>query len=261
MSGESIKKLLLALLLAVTVAAQPAMAVEKLELGFGLGAAPDYEGSEDYVPVLLPYARADLDSGQFLRLQGNRLRGIDFKANVLPDDIWRFGPMLGYIPERDDVDNNQVDRMQKVDTSIMVGIFWGIEFDGWAAEIEAQQDAVGGNGFLLTLDVGYKIPINYQLMVGFSVFTTYADGDYMNAYFSVDRGDSQRSGLDQYDADSGFKDVGFWLTGRYNFYGYWNVLAVGSYSRLIGDAADSPIVDDEGDPNQFLLGLMLSYDF
>jgi outer membrane protein len=127
--------------------------------------------------------------------------------------------MLGYIPERDDVDNNQVDRMQKVDTSVMVGIFWGIELDGWGAELEARQDAVGGNGFLLTFDVGYNIPINYQLMLGFSVFTTYADGD-----------------------------------------GYWNVLAVGSYSRLIGDAADSPIVDDEGDPNQFLLGLTLSYD-
>ena len=78
MNGEAIKKLLLALLLTVTVAAQPAMAVEKLELGFGLGAAPDYEGSEDYALVLLPYVRADLDSGQFLRLQGNRLRGIDF---------------------------------------------------------------------------------------------------------------------------------------------------------------------------------------
>ncbi|MGD9037123.1 MAG: hypothetical protein PVF10_11235, partial [Syntrophobacterales bacterium] len=92
MNGEAIKKLLLTVLLAFTVTAQPAMAVEKLELGFGLGAAPDYQGSEDYVPVLLPYARVDLDSGQFLRLQGNRLRGIDFKANVLPDDIWRFGP-------------------------------------------------------------------------------------------------------------------------------------------------------------------------
>ena len=67
--------------------------------------------------------------------------------------------MLGYIPERDDVDNNQVDRMQQVDTSVMVGIFWGIEFDGWAAQIEAQQDAIGGNGLLLTLDVGYKVPI------------------------------------------------------------------------------------------------------
>lgn len=55
------KKLLLALLLAVTVAAQPAMAVEKLELGFGVDAAPDSEGSEDYALVLLPCARADLD--------------------------------------------------------------------------------------------------------------------------------------------------------------------------------------------------------
>ena len=64
------KKLLLALLLAVTVAAQPAMAVEKLELGFGLGTAPDYEGSEDYVPVLLPYARAARH-----RLQSERASG------------------------------------------------------------------------------------------------------------------------------------------------------------------------------------------
>jgi outer membrane protein len=261
MNGEAVKKLLVAFLLAVTIAAQPAMAVEKLELGFGLGVAPDYEGSEDYVPVLLPYARVDLDLGQFLRLHANRLRGIDFKANLIPDDIWRFGPMLGYIPERDSVHNNQVDRMRKVDTSVMVGIFWGIEIDGWTAEIEAQQDAVGGNGSLFTLKAGYKMPISSQVMVEFSLFTAYADGDYMNAYFSVDRGDSKRSGLDRYDADSGFKDVGFWLTGRYNFYGYWNVLAVGNYSRLIGDAADSPIVDDQGDPNQFLLGLMLSYDF
>ena len=53
MSGEVIRKLLLVLLLAVTVTAQPAMAVEKLELGFGLGAAPDYEGSEDYKPVFI----------------------------------------------------------------------------------------------------------------------------------------------------------------------------------------------------------------
>ncbi|MEE9122126.1 MAG: hypothetical protein V3U56_12710 [Syntrophobacteria bacterium] len=66
------KKLLLALLLAVTVAAEPAMAVEKLELGFSVGGAPDYEGSEDYEPVLLPYARADLDSGQAKGLWARR---------------------------------------------------------------------------------------------------------------------------------------------------------------------------------------------
>ncbi|UCF02916.1 MAG: MipA/OmpV family protein [Deltaproteobacteria bacterium] len=39
------------------------------------------------------------------------------------------------------------------------------------------------------------------------------------------------------------------------------VLAVGSYSRLIEDAADSPIVDDESDFNRSLLWLMLTYDF
>lgn len=255
------KKLLLGLILPIVVTAQAAMAVERLELGLGVAAAPDYEGSEDYVPVPLPYARVDLDSGQFLYLQGNHLRGLDVKTNVLPDDIYRVGPLLQYIPERDDVDNNKVDRMKDVDTSVMFGLFAGFEIERWTAEIEARQDVAGGNGFLLTLNAGYNMPLSAGWNLSFIVSTTYADGDYMNSYFSVDGGDSRRSGLDKFNADSGFRDVGLELMAHYNFYGNWNAMALARYTRLIGDAADSPIVDDEGSANQFFGGILFIYSF
>lgn len=119
----------------------------------------------------------------------------------------------------------------------------------------------GGNGFLLTLNAGYNLPLSAGWNLSFIVSTTYADGDYMNSYFSVDGGDSRRSGLDKFNADSGFRDVGLELMAHYNFYGNWNAMALARYTRLIGDAADSPIVDDEGSANQFFGGILFIYSF
>jgi outer membrane protein len=33
------------------------------------------------------------------------------------------------------------------------------------------------------------------------------------------------------------------------------------YKRLVGDAEDSPVVDDEGDANQFVAGAFAIYKF
>lgn len=249
--------LLAGVFVAVLLAAIPAaVAVEKLEFGFGPGLAPDYEGSEDYEFVPVPYALAQWASGQYVHLLGNKLKG-----NVLPSDMWSLGPMLEYISSRGDVDNNQVDDMQNVDASVMLGVFGGVKIDRWSASIELRQDIADDNGFLATLNGGYNLPINEQLKLGFGAFTTYADGDYMNTYFSVDSGDARRSGLKEDDADSGFKDVGLNLSADYDFYENWSVMGLLRYTRLVGDAEDSPVVDDEGDENQFFLGALVKYSF
>jgi outer membrane protein len=250
------KKLLLTLLLMLAIAVQPALALEKFELGLGAGAAPDYEGSEDYEAVPIPYVRANWASGQYVNLLGNKLKG-----NLLPDKMWSVGPMLQYIGKRDNVDNGRVDDMQSVDASIMLGAFGGVNIESWNINLEARQDVADGNGFLLTLNVNYDLPINDQWKLGFGASTTYASGDYMNAYFTVDSGDAARSGLSQYNADGGFKDFGLNMNTRYNFYENWSLMGLASYTRLVGDAADSPVVEDEGDENQFFAGVLVVYSF
>jgi MipA family protein len=37
--------------------------------------------------------------------------------------------------------------------------------------------------------------------------------------------------------------------------------AVGTYARLLSDAADSPLVDDVGDADQFFGGALINYRF
>jgi outer membrane scaffolding protein for murein synthesis (MipA/OmpV family) len=77
----------------------------------------------------------------------------------------------------------------------------------------------------------------------------------------VDGGDAARSGLDPYNADEGFKDVSFGASLTYRFLGNWSATATGLYTRLIGDAEDSPVVDDRGDENQLFAGALVSYRF
>jgi outer membrane protein len=155
----------------------------------------------------------------------------DIRGNVLPSDTWSFGPMLEYIRSRADVDNSRVDDMQNVDASVMLGVFGGVKIDRWSSSIELRADVADSNGFLATLNGGYDLPINEQLRLGFGAFATYADGDYMNTYFSVDSGDAAR------------------------------LMGLVRYTRLVGDAEDSPVVDDEGNENQFLVGVLVKYSF
>ncbi|MCP4215639.1 MAG: MipA/OmpV family protein, partial [bacterium] len=91
--------------------------------------------------------------------------------------------------------------------------------------------------------------------------TTYASQDYMDAYFSIDADNAARSGLDTFDADAGFKDVGVEVALSYSPWERWNFTTTAGYTRLLGDAADSPIVDDEGNANQYSSGIVVTYNF
>jgi outer membrane protein len=38
-------------------------------------------------------------------------------------------------------------------------------------------------------------------------------------------------------------------------------MGLASYKRLLGDAEDSPVVNDEGDENQLMGGVLVTYTF
>jgi outer membrane scaffolding protein for murein synthesis (MipA/OmpV family) len=228
-----------------------------IALGLGVGAKPDYEGSEDYEAVPLPFVNVKWSNHMSINWLGNKA-----KVNLIPSPIWRGGLVGEYIPERDDVDNNRVDRLEDVDTSFMLGGFFGFEYSNWSASIEAMADVADGNdGAIVRLNGGYKIPIDQSWLISLGAFTTWADDDYMEAYFEIDNRDSARSGLKTFKADSGFKDVGLNLRASFKPWEHWGFMGLVSYKRLLDDAEDSPVVDDEGDENQFLGGILVTYNF
>jgi outer membrane scaffolding protein for murein synthesis (MipA/OmpV family) len=149
-----------------------------------------------------------------------------------------------------------------VDAAVMLGGFAGFDVDRCSAFIQVVQDVSGSNdGLVATLGVGYTMPIDDRTLVALTATMDYASGEYMSTYFGIDAADSARSGLKTHDADAGIKDVGVGVLLQYYPWDHVGFRALARYARLVGDAADSPVVDDRGDENQVLGGLMVTYRF
>jgi outer membrane protein len=225
--------------------------------GLGVGYAPDYEGSNDYEAVPLIQARINWQQGYFLSLLGNTLR-----ANLVPSRNWHLGPVARYRMERDDVDDDRIDDMEEVDAAVELGVFGAYSDERWLLRLTVLKDVADGHdGSLVELGLGYKIPLQERGKLTLFATSTYADSDYMDAYFGIDAADAAASGLSTYDADSGFKDLSAGLAWQYNFNRQWGMLAFAKYTRLLGDAEDSPVVDDAGDAGQSLVGVVFNYRF
>ena len=228
-----------------------------ISIGGGAGIAPDYEGSNDYEFVPIPFANLAFDNGMFVNVQG-----LTAKANLIPSKIWRLGPMYNYRGSRSDVDNNRVDQMQNVSDAHEIGGFAGFDYKNWFVFLEYLADMGDAHdGWLGTARGGYNWPASESWTLSFGLSATYADDDYMSTYFGVSGRDSDRSGLRKDDADSGLKDVGFDLGILCQFTENWGGRLLGSYNLLVGDADESSPVTDEGSKHQLFGGLLVVYTF
>ena len=231
-------------------------------LGLGAGMVPQYQGASDYkaIPLLNIRAQNLYHPDTYAQLFTNT-----FTSNLIPDSGFRLGPMAQFLPKRGNVDDNQVDDMQNVDPSVLLGAVMGYDFKlgdrrGILVEALGRQDVANGNGFLGTLQTTYRQPFAERWFLTAGVESTWASSDYMQAYFGVDSRDSTRSGLHEYSADSGIKDFGANLTLSYALNQHWGLMGVAAYRRLVGDASDSPITKN-GDENQVYGGLLVNYRF
>ncbi len=233
-------------------------------LGLGVAALPDYEGSDDFQAVPLISGKVNYKQYYF------ETRGLGGRINISPTDLYDFGPAFSYKMERDDdMDSNALGLFREIDSSFMAGAFLKIPvkgitnpYDQLSFDADILSDTSGtSDGFLVSFGPSYSLPVSRVLRFSTSLSATYADDNYMNTYFGVDANNAARSGLAQYEADGGFKDAGMTFTTNYQFNEKWGVLGLVSYKRLLSEAADSPIVEEEGSANQFMIGTGVSYRF
>lgn len=227
------------------------------KVGLGLATAPDYEGSKDYEAVAVPFASIVAKNGMSAELIGNVLR-----ASVIPSKEWHFGPLLRYRAERNDVENDQVDRMDKVDAAIEMGAYAGFDINHWNFKVDLTHDASGVyNGTLAGVSLGYTWLTARQCTLTLNASVSFADAKYMETYFGVNSGNRGHSSLDSFNPSAGVKDVGATAIFGHKFNEKWGVTSALRYTRLVNDAADSPLVSDEGSENQILFGVLGTYSF
>jgi MipA family protein len=240
-------------------------------IAVGPGIGPEFEGSKDYELLPLVVGRVQLREF-FFEIQGPRGR-----ANLLPRNFFSSskslavlaGPTLGYRNERSDLENDRIDKLRDVDAAVEVGGFIGIQAtsvfrkrDFVLGRIEVVQDmADAHDGLLVTLRGSYSTQFARRWRLRLGADATYANDNYFDTYFSVDADNAARSGLATFEAEEGFKDMGLDLSLTYALGGRWSLITRARYVRLLSDAADSPIVDDEGSVNQPFVGIAISYRF
>jgi MipA family protein len=240
-------------------------------IGLGVGLGPDYEGSDHYEVGVVPFGRFSYkEYQQYLKLGPNfGSRTYQARLNVMPYEGIELGPMVTYRPGRKNVENNKVDRLPNTDNAAEAGGFthyWlplGLPgSQGVALDLSGAADVSNAyDGWWIQPGVDYKAGLSET--VGFSarVFADYASANYMDEFFSVSSGQSARSGLRQFDADAGWKDVGLSLGVNWQFAAHWFTGAVANYARMIGDAGDSPVVRSAGSRNQAAGGVFVGYKF
>ena len=117
------------------------------------------------------------------------------------------------------------------------------------------------DGLLVTLDTKYKIQVSDKLTISPSLSTSWGDDEYMQGFFGVTNTQVVQSGLRRFESEAGFKDVGIQLHASYALSTSLSLDSQVGYWRLLNDAADSPIVADEGSDNQVrgLIGLLYHF--
>jgi outer membrane protein len=227
-------------------------------VGLGVGGYPDYLGSDDTAVGVAPFARLSLGGDRFVRLMVN-----DIRVNLLDDPNWRLGPAGVWRFGRDDVDDRVVRKVHEIDQSFSLGLFGGYV---WQDPAEVRRQAgVGGwalgdlsgvyDGWTAGLNAYAMQPVAPQVTLAGGAAFTYGSGNYMDEYFGVTPSDSLASGLPVHAPGAGMRDVRGWATALYHLTPQWHVGAGVMYSRLVGDAADSPIVDGRGSANQWVYGV------
>lgn len=229
-------------------------------LGAGAIYAPDYEGSDEFEIQPFPFVHVEYRDIAYIRGPEIGVNAIRLQASE--DFGIKAGPLVRYRRDRKEKRNAALRGLGDVDTAIEVGGALALEYRQAWVRLSLAKDVAGGHeGLVGEGEAGIRFNLSDTLSASATARASWADKDYMGTYFGVTAAQAARSGLPAYRAEAGLKDVGAGLNLSYMLGEHWMVTAIGGYSRLLGDAADAPLVVRRGSPDQWQGGLFLAYRF
>jgi outer membrane scaffolding protein for murein synthesis (MipA/OmpV family) len=240
--------------------------ITNIRLGVGPSISPHYEGDNNYDVSVIP--AVSLRWRDIVEVNNNEVRIIAFNklysgdaGNVGGGNL-RVGPTVSIDFGRDEDRSPDLRGLGNVDTSLELGAFIAYTEGRMRLRARARHDVIDGHGGgTLRLDAAYTVFQAAPVALGVNVSSTWATGNYMRSYFGVSPAQSAASGLPVFDPGAGFKDVGAEVNANYIFASQWAIVANAGYKRLIGAAADSPLVRQRGSANQLAFQTFLVYSF
>ena len=250
-----------AVLLAAICVGEPAIAQDDEEprrtrIALGAQLVPSYPGSDSIaVRPLVDVSRARGDEPFAFEAPDE-----SFGFSLLTENGFAFGPSIGFEGSRTAKDVGA--DLPKVSFSVEAGAFAQYAFsESFRARMEVRKGLSGHKGWISNIGADFIARDKDEWLFSIGPRLTIADRKYHRAYFSVAPEDSIASGLPAYSAGGGILAAGATAGFLRQLNPRWGLYSYAKYDRLVGDAADSPIVRQHGSRNQFSGGLALTYTF
>jgi outer membrane scaffolding protein for murein synthesis (MipA/OmpV family) len=229
----------------------------QFSVGAGVGMTPDYPGGDKYKAVALPLFQLRYKDKLTVDPLGIRFR-------IWRSECCRFRVVLGLSESRGVDMDSVVAKLPDVDRGLNTGfVFEGRIVGPLAFRLNARQEISGGHSGATVapaLGVVLRDKRNTYSVIP-ELALTWASGNYMDAFFSVTPAGATATGLQPFDAGSGFRDVALRLTATYRFNEDWMAVGRLQASRLLSDAKRSSITRQTGDSFQGLVGFGVMYTF
>lgn len=227
----------------------------KVSIGAGEFFKPEFQGSEDYEWLMVPYFDIRFKDTIFLNVKDG------LKVNLYKQHGFTLASGLDYHLGRDNEDNARLDGFNEIDSTLEGIIYAKYKLHPIHFTLRFAHDLMDGHeGYTFTPGVYVKFPITKKAFGKLSLDTTIVSDSYMQTYFGVDGDQVGRSPTltSEYNTSGGFKDVGLAFSSFYELDQHWGIVTGVAYNHLVGDAGKSPIVEAEA---QFSGGAALSYTF
>ena len=244
---------------------------DSFSLGVGAAIIPDYEGSDDYKFTPLAAVRGQYHGISFYTL------GSYLYVDVIPRNSkveFDAGPIVGFRSnKRRGIKDDVVEDLRKTKSAFELGGFVGVSihgvtnpYDTLSFRVDVLRDfGKAHKSTLVSPNVVFATPVSRTTYVAASAGAEFAGGKYADYYYSIDLDNSLRTGgiLPVYNADGGMKNWKLGLLVNQSITGDllhgFSIFGAGQYSRLVGDFADAPIVDNRGSASQWVGAAGIAY--
>ena len=227
-----------------------------LRLGGGVAVGPDYLGSDDY--RVRPIPRVELRYRDLVRLDTTKLR-----YNLVRAGRFRAGPLVNYRFGRGDGRNPALAGLGDISDTVELGGFFELAHHAVLLSGDIRQAVGAGQGTTARVTIGHGVYSGPMWRVGLGLRAHWGSARHTRTNFGItpEQAAASEAGLQVFEPDGGFTSVGLFVVVRADLTEQWRLIGGLGASRLLGDAADSPLVADAGSPNQVYAGFGLSYAF
>lgn len=246
------------MLLAAAVCASPACAAQEDDLRYLLGAAvavgPEYDGGSKFAAKVKPvwavkFGRIRIASGGGSALLGFGRGGAGPGASTQLVDRgpWRLGVSLRIDSGRDSGDASATSGLPDVKRTLRARVYANYSLaPDWNLGATLSRDALGrGGGMAASLDLGWRFHRSDTTEWTAGMGLVAGDARNLRAFFGVPAS-AATPGRPAYQPGAGLREAYFSVGARHALDPHWFVFGSAGMSRLLGPAADSPLVQQRG---------------